>query len=232
MPEFLYQDPFPQGKDDTKYRLLTKEYVSVSRFNGKEILVVAPGGLAFLAHQALRDVSFLLRPAHLAKVAAILSDPEAAPNDRGVAVAMLRHAEGSLSRGVHKTYTEENLRYSQTIPLTMYEEKNSGTNLPAQIDLYATEGQEYKFLFVAKGGGSANKTYLFQETKALLNPASLEKFLVEKMKTLGTAACPPYHLAFVVGGTSAEGCLKTGKLASTGDLDPLPTEGNKYGQAV
>ena len=264
MPEFLYQDPFPQGKDDTKYRLLTKEYVSVSRFNGKEILVVDPEGLAFLANQALRDVSFLLRPAHLAKVAAILSDPEAAPNDRGVAVAMLRNAEVSahfvlpfcqdtgtatiigkkgqqvftgapdeeyLSRGVHKTYTEENLRYSQTIPLTMYEEKNSGTNLPAQIDLYATEGQEYKFLFVAKGGGSANKTYLFQETKALLNPASLEKFLVEKMKTLGTAACPPYHLAFVVGGTSAEACLKTVKLASTGYLDHLPTKGNDGGQA-
>ncbi|MGZ8440229.1 MAG: fumarate hydratase [Candidatus Deferrimicrobiaceae bacterium] len=264
MPEFLYQDPFPQGKDDTKYRLLTKEYVSVSRFNGKEILMVDPEGLAFLANQALREVSFLLRPAHLAKVAAILSDPEAAPNDRGVAVAMLRNAEVSahfvlpfcqdtgtatilgkkgqqvftgapdeeyLSRGVHKTYTEENLRYSQTIPLTMYEEKNSGTNLPAQIDLYATEGQEYKFLFVAKGGGSANKTVLFQETKALLNPASLEKFLVEKMKTLGTAACPPYHLAFVVGGTSAEGCLKTVKLASTGYLDHLPTKGNDGGQA-
>ncbi|UCD46306.1 MAG: fumarate hydratase [Deltaproteobacteria bacterium] len=264
MPEFLFQEPFPQGKDDTKYRLLTDKYVSVSRFNGNEVLTVDPEGLAYLANQAFRDVSFLLRPAHLAKVAAILSDPEAPPNDRGVAVAMLRNAEVSarfvlpfcqdtgtatiigkkgqqvwtgardeehLSRGVYRTFTEENLRYSQTIPLTMYEEKNSGTNLPAQIDLYATEGKEYTFLFVAKGGGSANKSYLFQETKALLAPGILEAFLVEKMKTLGTAACPPYHLAFVVGGTSAEACLKTVKLASTGYLDHLPTKGNDGGQA-
>ncbi|MEK6778665.1 MAG: fumarate hydratase, partial [Candidatus Deferrimicrobiota bacterium] len=213
---------------------------------------------------AMRDVSFLLRPSHQEKVAAILNDPESSPNDRGVAIAMLRNAEVSanfvlpfcqdtgtativgkkgqqvwtgvrdeefLSKGVFKTYTEENLRYSQTIPLTMYEEVNSGCNLPAQIDLYATEGMEYKFLFVAKGGGSANKSYLYQETKALLNPASLEKFLVDKMKTLGTAACPPYHLAFVVGGTSAEVCLKTVKLASTGYLDGLPTSGNEGGQA-
>ena len=211
----------------------------------------------------MRDVSFLLRPAHLEKVAAILDDPESSPNDRGVAVAMLRNAEVAakgvlplcqdtgtatiagkkgqqvwtgvndaeyLSKGVYKTYTEENLRYSQTIPLNMYDEKNSGTNLPAQIDLYATDGMEYKFLFVAKGGGSANKTYLYQETKALLNPASLEKFLVEKMKTLGTAACPPYHLAFVIGGTSAEVCLRTVKYASTGYLDALPTEGNEGGR--
>ena len=261
---FKYQDPFPLGKDGTKYRLLTKDHVSVRKFAGKEILVVEPEGLTFLANQALRDVSFLLRPAHLEKVAAILSDPEASPNDRGVAVALLRNAEVSanfvlpfcqdtgtativakkgqqvwtgakdekfLARGVFKTYTGENLRYSQTIPLTMYEEKNSGTNLPPQIDIYATEGMEYKFLFVTKGGGSANKNYLYQETKALLNPASLEKFLVEKMKTLGTAACPPYHLAFVVGGTSAEACLKTVKLASTGYLDHLPTKGNDGGQA-
>ncbi|MGE5190540.1 MAG: fumarate hydratase [Gemmatimonadota bacterium] len=261
---FKYQDPFPLGKDGTKYRLLTKDFVSVRKFAGKEILMVEPEGLAFLANQALRDVSFLLRPAHLEKVAAILSDPEASPNDRGVAVAMLRNAEVSanfvlpfcqdtgtativakkgqqiwtgakdekfLAKGVFKTYTGENLRYSQTIPLSMYDEKNSGTNLPPQIDIYATEGMEYKFLFIAKGGGSANKNYLYQETKALLNPASLEKFLVEKMKTLGTAACPPYHLAFVVGGTSAEACLKTVKLASTGYLDHLPTKGNDGGQA-
>ncbi len=139
--------------------------------------------------------------------------------------------EEYLSKGVYKTYTEENLRYSQTVALNMYEEKNSGCNLPAQIDIYATQGAEYKFLFVAKGGGSANKSMLYQETKALLNPASLEKFLVEKMKTLGTAACPPYHVAFVVGGTSAEACLKTVKLASTGYLDPLPTSGNEGGRA-
>jgi len=264
MPEFSYQDPFPLGKDTTKYRLLTKEYVSTTKFDGKEVLKVDPEGLAFLAHQALRDVSFLLRPEHLEQVAAILADPEASPNDRGVTIALLRNAEVSanfilplcqdtgtatlvgkkgqqvwtgardeeyLSKGVHKMYTEENMRYSQTAPLTMYEEVNSGTNLPAQIDLYATQGDEYKFLFVTKGGGSANKMYLYQETKALLNPASLEKFLVEKMKTLGTAACPPYHLAFVVGGTSAEACLKTVKLASTKYLDHLPVSGNKGGQA-
>jgi len=136
-----------------------------------------------------------------------------------------------LSRGVHQTYTKENLRYSQTVPLTMYEEANSGTNLPAQVDLYATDGMEYHFLMIAKGGGSANKTYLFQETKALLNPASLVKYLSEKMRTLGTAACPPYHLAFVIGGTSAEACLKAVKLASAKALDGLPTAGNREGQA-
>jgi fumarate hydratase, class I len=264
MPEFKYQEPFPQTKDDTKYRLLTKDYVSTANFDGKEILKVDPEALAFLANSAMRDVSFLLRPSHLAKVAAILTDPESSPNDRGVAIAMLRNAEVSaegllplcqdtgtativgkkgqqvwtgandeeyLSKGVFKTYTEENLRYSQTIPLNLYDEINSGTNMPAQIDLYATQGMDYKFMFVAKGGGSANKSMLYQETKALLNPASLEKFLVEKMKSLGTAACPPYHLAFVIGGTSAEGCLKTVKLASTGYLDNLPTQGNEGGQA-
>ena len=264
MPEFSYQDPFPLGKDTTKYRLLSKKYVSTTKFDGKEILKVDPEGLAFLSHQALRDVSFLLRPEHLEQVAAILGDPQASPNDRGVTIALLRNAEVAanfilplcqdtgtativgkkgqqvwtgardeeyLSKGVHKMYTEENMRYSQTVPLTMYEEVNSGTNLPAQIDLYATQGDEYKFLFVTKGGGSANKMYLYQETKALLNPASLEKFLVEKMKTLGTAACPPYHLAFVVGGTSAEACLKAVKLASTKYFDHLPTSGNKGGQA-
>jgi fumarate hydratase class I len=264
MVEFNYQDPFPLSKDDTTYRLLTKEYISTTKLDGEEILKIQPEGLVFLANQAMRDVSFLLRRKHNEQVARILSDPEASNNDRGVAIAMLRNAEVSakfelpfcqdtgtatiigkkgqrvwtgckdeeyLSKGVFKTYTEENLRYSQTIPLDMYNEINSGCNLPAQIDLYATDGNEYTFLFVAKGGGSANKTYLFQETKALINPESLEKFLVAKMKTLGTAACPPYHLAFVIGGTSAESTLKTVKLASAGYLDHLPTVGNKDGQA-
>jgi len=264
MTDFAYQDPFPLAHDATTYRLLTKEYVTVAEFDGQEVLKVDPEGLTFLARHALRDVSFMLRPAHLEQVASILADPEASPNDRGVAMAMLRNAQVSaklvlpicqdtgtativakkgqqvwtgardeelLAKGVHETYTEENLRYSQTVPLTMYEEVNSGNNLPAQIDIYATEGMKYSFLFVAKGGGSANKTYLFQETKALLNPAALEKFLVEKMKTLGTAACPPYHLAFVIGGSSAETCLKTVKLASTKYLDGLPTAGNRGGQA-
>ncbi|HEY5996244.1 MAG TPA: fumarate hydratase [Candidatus Deferrimicrobiaceae bacterium] len=264
MAEFVYQDPFPLGKDDTKYRLLTKDYVSVSSFDGKDVLKVDPEGLTVLANQAMRDVSFLLRPEHNEMVAKILSDPEASMNDKGVAIAFLRNAEVAaqfelptcqdtgtativgkkgqqvwtgakdeeyLSKGVFKTYTEENLRYSQTVALDMYEEKNTGTNLPAQIDLYATEGAAYKFLFVAKGGGSANKTYLYQETKALLNPATLEKFLVDKMKTLGTAACPPYHLAFVIGGTSAEACLKHVKLASAKYYDSLPTTGNEHGRA-
>ena len=139
--------------------------------------------------------------------------------------------EEAISLGVYKTYTEENLRYSQNAPLDMYKEVNTGCNLPAQIDLYAVDGMEYKFLFMAKGGGSANKTYLYQETKALINPGSLVKFMVEKMKTLGTAACPPYHIAFVIGGTSAEMNLKTVKLASAKYYDNLPTEGNEWGQA-
>lgn len=261
---YQYQDPFPLGPDKTKYRLLTKDHVSVSSFQGKDVLVVAPEALAVLANQAMRDVSFLLRPDHLDQVAAILSDPESSPNDRGVAIAMLRNAEVAarfelplcqdtgtatvvakkgqqvwtgaqdeayISQGICKTYTEENLRYSQTVALNMYDEKNSGNNMPAQIDIYATDGMDYKFMFVAKGGGSANKTMLYQETKALLNPATLEKFLVDKMKTLGTAACPPYHLAFVIGGTSAEACLKTVKLATTKYLDSLPTSGSMAGQA-
>jgi fumarate hydratase class I len=136
-----------------------------------------------------------------------------------------------LSQGIHKTYQEENLRYSQVSPLTMFEEVNTKTNLPAQIDLYATNSDEYSFLFMTKGGGSANKTFLYQETKALLNPKRLREFCIEKMRTLGTAACPPYHLAFVIGGTSAENCLKTVKLASARYLDGLPTEGNEHGQA-
>jgi fumarate hydratase class I len=139
--------------------------------------------------------------------------------------------EEFLSKGVYKTYTEENLRYSQTVALDMYEEKNTGTNLPAQIDIMATEGDYYKFLFMAKGGGSANKTMLYQETKALLTPGNLEKWLIEKMKYLGTAACPPYHIAFAIGGTSADACLKTVKLATAKELDGLPTAGNEHGQA-
>jgi fumarate hydratase class I len=139
--------------------------------------------------------------------------------------------EEKLSEGVYQTYTRENLRYSQTSALTMYQEVNTKTNLPAQIDIYATTGCEYKFLFISKGGGSANKTFLYQETKALLNPAKLREFCIEKMRSLGTAACPPYHLVFVFGGTSAETCLKTVKLASTKYLDALPTVGNAHGQA-
>lgn len=263
-PTFNYQEPFPLGKDESDYYLLTKDHVSVAHFEGETIIKVEPEGLTKLANAAFRDTSFMLRTSHIKQVASILDDIEASENDRFIAVTMLRNAEVSvkgklpfcqdtgtativakkgqrvwtgggdeeaLSKGVYNTYTEENLRYSQTIPLDMYQEKNSGTNLPAQIDIYATEGDEYEFLFVAKGGGSANKTALFQQTKALLNPEKLENFLIEKLKSLGTAACPPYHVAFVIGGTSAETCLKTVKLASAKYLDHLPQKGNEGGRA-
>ncbi|MHC1702976.1 MAG: fumarate hydratase [Tenuifilaceae bacterium] len=263
-PDFKYQDPLPIGKDNTEYYLLTKDYVSVSKFEDQEILKVEPEGLSLLAKTAMHDCNFMLRTEHIKQMAEVLDDSNASKNDKFVSLVMLRNAEvsakgilpfcqdtgtatifakkgqqvwtggndeESLSLGVYKTYTGDNLRYSQTIPLDMYKEKNSGTNLPAQIDIYATHGNEYKFLFIAKGGGSANKTMLFQETKALLNPQNLEKYLVEKLKLLGTAACPPYHVAFVIGGTSAEACIKTVKLASAKYLDNLPTEGNDAGQA-
>ncbi|MDR2140129.1 MAG: fumarate hydratase [Tannerella sp.] len=263
-PQFSYQEPFPTGKDETEYYLLTGEHVSSTTFEGREIVKVEAEGLTRLAQVAFRDVAFLLRTEHQQQVAAILTDPEASENDKFVALTFLRNAEVSakgklpfcqdtgtailigkkgqqvwtegddaeaLSKGVYLTYTEENLRYSQNVPLDMYREVNTRCNLPAQIDLYATRGAEYRFLCIAKGGGSANKTYLFQETRALLNPDTLTAFLVEKMKTLGTAACPPYHIAFVIGGTSAEANLKTVKLASAHYYDHLPTEGNEGGQA-
>ncbi|UCZ76421.1 fumarate hydratase [Dickeya zeae] len=261
---FYYQDPFPLAKDKTEYRLISSDFVSVSQFEGQDILKVDPQGLTLLAQQAFHDASFLLRPSHQQQVADILHDPEASENDRYVALQFLRNSEiaakgilptcqdtgtaiivgkkgqrvwtngndaEALSRGVYNTFIEDNLRYSQNAALDMYKEVNTGTNLPAQIDLYSTEGDEYKFLFVTKGGGSANKTYLYQETKALLSPGKLKNYLVEKMRTLGTAACPPYHIAFVIGGTSAETNLKTVKLASTHYYDELPTEGNEHGQA-
>jgi fumarate hydratase class I len=264
MTELAYHDPMPLAHDDPPFRLVTRDGLAVTRFEGEEILKIPPELLTRLAREAMRDAAFLLRTGHLEQVAAILDDPEASANDRGVALAMLKNAEVAargvlpfcqdtgtaivigkkgqrvwtgvkdeayLSQGIYATYHGENLRYSQTVPLTMYEEKNSGNNLPAQIEIYATDGMAYDFLFLAKGGGSANKTYLFQETKALLNPARLEAFLVEKMKTLGTAACPPYHLAFVIGGTSAEANLKTVKLASAHYLDGLPATGDEHGRA-
>ncbi len=262
--EFKYSPMFQTGKDETQYYLLTKDYVSVSEFEGKPILKIAKEGLTAMANAAFRDVSFLLRRAHNEQVAQILTDPEASENDKYVALTFLRNAEVSckgqlplcqdtgtaiihgekgqqvwtgysdeeaLSLGVFKTYTEENLRYSQNAPLTMYDEVNTRCNLPAQIDIEAAEGMEYRFLCITKGGGSANKTYLYQETKALLNPSTLVPFLVDKMKTLGTAACPPYHIAFVIGGTSAERNLLTVKLASTHYYDSLPTTGDETGRA-
>ena len=266
MPEkpFFYQDPFPIAADTTEYECISTEHVSMSEFEGKPILKIAPEALTLLSAEAIKAINFTLRPDHLAQVAAILDDSEASENDRMVALMLLKNAEIAshgilpfcqdtgtatiigkkgqqvwtgcddaefLSKGIHQTYTKENLRYSQTAPLTMYEEVNTKTNLPAQIDIYATEDDAYHFLFVSKGGGSANKTFLYQETKALLNPQRLKEFCVEKMRSLGTAACPPYHLTFVIGGTSAENCLKTVKLASTRYLDKLPTAGNEHGQA-
>jgi len=263
-PPFKYQPMFPLGPDTTEYYLLTKDYVSVSEFEGKPILKVEPEGLTALANAAFHDVSFMLRRSHNEQVAKILSDPEASENDKYVALTFLRNAEvaakgvlpfcqdtgtaiihgekgqqvwtgycdeEALSKGVYKTYTENSLRYSQNAPLTMYEEVNTKCNLPAQIDLEATEGDEYRFLCVTKGGGSANKSYLYQMTKAILNPDTLVPFLVEKVMSLGTAACPPYHIAFVIGGTSAEKNLLTVKLASTHYYDSLPTTGNEYGRA-
>lgn len=263
-PEFKYAPMFQTGKDDTEYYLLTKDYVSVSEFEGKPILKIEPEGLTAMTNAAFRDVSFLLRRAHNEQVAKILSDPEASDNDKYVALTFLRNAEVSakgklplcqdtgtaivhgekgqhvwtgfcdeeaIAKGVYKTYTEENLRYSQNAPLSMYDEVNTKCNLPAQIDIEATEGMEYKFLCVTKGGGSANKTYLYQETKALLNPETLVPFMIEKIKSLGTAACPPYHIAFVIGGTSAEKNLLTVKLASAHYYDNLPTTGDETGRA-
>ena len=264
-PEFKYAPMFQLGKDETEYYLLTKDGVSVSEFEGNEILKVSPEALTRLANTAFRDVNFLLRREHNEQVAKILTDPEASDNDKYVALTFLRNAEvaakgklpfcqdtgtaiihgekgqhvwtgfcdeEALSKGVYKTYTEENLRYSQNAPLNMYDEVNTRCNLPAQIDIEATEGKEYRFLCVVKGGGSANKTYFYQQTKALLqNPGTLVPFLIDKMKSLGTAACPPYHIAFVIGGTSAEKNLLTVKLASTHFYDSLPTTGDETGRA-
>jgi fumarate hydratase, class I len=260
---FHYQELFEFESDDTEYRLLTKEYVSVRKFGDHSIVCIEPDALTLLCSQAFHDINFFLRPKHLRQVAAILDDPEASDNDRMVALTMLKNAdvssagvlpfcqdtgtsivmgkkgnsvwsvgdESALSRGVYNAYTENNLRYSQMAALNMWEEKNTGTNLPAQLDLAACDGSEYKFLFIAKGGGSANKSFLYQETRAVLNPKGLVKFLTEKMLTLGTAACPPYHLVFVIGGTSAESTMKIVKLASTKYLDNLPTTGNAHGRA-
>ena len=264
MAEFRYEDMLPIGKDETPYRLLTTEGVEVVEGpGGRTFLQVAPEALTLLAETAMHDIAHYLRPAHLQQLRNIMDDEEASPNDKFVALDLLKNAniaaggilpmcqdtgtaiimgkrgqqvltdgtdERPLSQGVFNAYTQLNLRYSQNAPITMWEEKNTGSNLPAQIELYAdtAEGHEnaYKFLFMAKGGGSANKSYLFQETKAVLNPDSMLKFLEEKIRALGTAACPPYHLAIVVGGTSAEFALKTAKYASAKYLDALPTEGS------
>jgi fumarate hydratase class I len=261
---FHYQELFELGEEDTEYRLVTKEHVSVENFQGKEVLCVAPEALTLLASEAFHDINFFLRPKHLKQVAAILDDPEASENDRMVALTLLKNAdvssagllpfcqdtgtaiimgkkgqqvwtgggdEEALSKGVYQAYQDNNLRYSQNAPLDMFNEKNTGTNLPAQLDLAAVDGEAYKLLFIAKGGGSANKSYLYQETRAVLNPKMLVPFLTQKMMSLGTAACPPYHLTFVIGGMSAEHTMKVVKMASTKYLDQLPTAGNEHGRA-
>ncbi len=257
-----YREILPLGDDTTPYRLLTKDHVSTFDAQGNTFLRVDTAALTLLTREAMRDIAHLLRPGHLAQLRKIVDDSEASPNDRFVAIDLLKNAniaagfvlpgcqdtgtaivmgkkgqnvftgggdEAAIARGVMETYQTSNLRYSQLSPVDMYTEKNTGNNLPAQIELYATEGSAYKFLFMAKGGGSANKSFLFQETKALLNPASLMSFLEAKVKTLGTAACPPYHLGIVIGGTSAEYTLKTAKLATARYLDSLPTHGGDDG---
>lgn len=262
--EFQYQEPFPILKDDTQYKKLTSDYVKVEKLGDREILTVDPKGLELLAEEAMVDVSFMLRSAHLQSLRNIIEDPEATDNDRFVAYNLLQNAavavEGALpscqdtgtaivaakkgenvytgvndaehlSKGIYNTFQKKNLRYSQIVPLTMFEEKNSGSNLPAQIDIYAKEGNSYEFLFLTKGGGSANKTFLYQKTKSLLNEKSLTEWIKTSILDLGTAACPPYHLALVIGGTSAEATMAAVKKASAKYYDNLPTTGDETGRA-
>ena len=261
MPEFSYRDLLPIGEDKTEYRLISTEGVSTFTAEGMEFLKVSPEAIENLTAEAIHDINHYLRTEHLQQLSNIINDPEASPNDRFVALDLMKNAniaaggilpmcqdtgtalvmgkkgqrvltsvqdEQSISRGVYDAYTSLNLRYSQMAPVTTWEEKNTGNNLPAQIEVYSDSHHpdEYNFLFIAKGGGSANKSYLYQETKAVLNPKSLMRWLDEKLRSLGTAACPPYHLAIVIGGTSAEYTLKTAKLASTKYLDSLPTSGD------
>jgi fumarate hydratase class I len=261
MPNFSYSDLLPLGEDKTKYRLVSKEGVSVVKLGDKEFLQVEPSALEKLTTEAIHDISHYLRAEHLQQLANIIKDPEASPNDRFVATDLLKNAniaaggilpmcqdtgtalvmgkkgqyvlttgkdEVAISQGIYDAFTQLNLRYSQMAPVTTWEEKNTGNNLPAQIEIYADSDHqdEYNLLYIAKGGGSANKSFLYQETKAVLNPTSFMTWLDEKLRSIGTAACPPYHLAIVIGGTSAEHTVKTAKLASTKYLDSLPTTGD------
>ena len=260
-PQFSYSDLLPIGEDKTKYRNIGKAGVNVIKLGDKEFLQVSPEALTLLTETAIHDISHYLRAEHLQQLANILKDPESSPNDRFVALDLLKNAnisaggilpmcqdtgtalvmgkkgqyvlttakdEVAISQGIYDAYTKLNLRYSQMAPVTTWEEKNTGNNLPAQIEIYADSDHqdEYNFMFIAKGGGSANKSFLYQETKAVLNPASFMTWLDEKLRSIGTAACPPYHLAIVIGGTSAEHTVKTAKLASTKYLDSLPTSGD------
>lgn len=260
-PEFTYEDLLPIGPDQTQYRKISSEGVSTFTAEGMEFLKVSPEAIANLTEVAMHDISHYLRAEHLQQLQNILKDPESSPNDRFVALDLLKNAnisaggvlpmcqdtgtaivmgkkgqrvltsekdEVSLSKGVYNAYTKLNLRYSQMAPTSTWEEKNTGNNLPAQVEIYSDSehADEYNFLFIAKGGGSANKSFLYQETKAILNPKSFMNWLDEKLRSLGTSACPPYHLVIVIGGTSAEHTVKTAKLASTKYLDSLPTKGD------
>jgi len=260
-PDFSYSDLLPLGTDSTKYRNLGAAGISTEKIGNREILTISPETIEALTSTAMHDISHYLRTAHLEQLASILKDPESSPNDRFVALDLLKNAnisaggilpmcqdtgtalvmakkgqnvftqskdEEVISKGIYNAFTTLNLRYSQLAPVTTWEEKNTGNNLPAQIEIMADSDHpdEYNFLFIAKGGGSANKSFLYQETKAVLNPASFMTWLDEKLRSIGTAACPPYHLAIVIGGTSAEHTLKTAKLASTHYLDSLPTSGD------
>ena len=267
MPEFSYEDLLPVGPDTTKYRLVSKEGISTFTADGREFLKVSADAISKLTEAAIHDISHYLRGEHLQQLADILKDPESSPNDRFVALDLLKNAniaaggilpmcqdtgtaivmgkkgqhvltesrdEASISRGVYDAFTKLNLRYSQLAAVTTWEEKNTGNNLPAQVEIYSDSEHpdEYNFLFIAKGGGSANKSFLYQESKVVLNPTSFMNWLDEKLRSIGTAACPPYHLAIVIGGTSAEFTVKTAKLASTKYLDSLPTTGDaKTGRA-
>lgn len=261
MPQFTYSELLPLGADTTKYRLVSKEGVSVIKLGDKEFLQVEPSALEKLTAEAIHDISHYLRSDHLGQLQNIVKDPESSPNDRFVAIDLLKNAniaaggvlpmcqdtgtalvmgkkgqyvlttskdEVAISQGIYDAYTQLNLRYSQMAPVTTWEEKNTGNNLPAQIEIYSDSDHpdEYNLLYIAKGGGSANKSFLYQETKAVLNPESFMTWLDEKLRSIGTAACPPYHLAIVIGGTSAEHTVKTAKLASTKYLDSLPTTGD------
>ena len=260
-PEFNYSDLLPIGPDTTRYRLIGRDGVTVTKHGDREFLEVAPRALTHLTEVAMHDISHYLRTEHLQQLAKIVKDPESSANDRFVALDLLKNAniaaggilpmcqdtgtalimgkkgqhvlttakdEVALSQGVYNAFTKLNLRYSQMAPITTWDEKNTGNNLPAQIEIYADtdHADEYNFMFIAKGGGSANKSFLYQETKAVLNPTSFMNWLDEKLRSIGTAACPPYHLAIVIGGTSAEHTVKTAKLASTHYLDNLPTQGD------
>ena len=266
MTDFKFTEILPTKPADPQFRLITKEGISVTKLGDRTFLNVEPQVLEQIAFEAIHDISHYLRSDHLAQLRSIIDDPEASPNDRFVAIDLLKNANISaggvlpmcqdtgtaivsakrgtqvlvngddvkhLSKGIYDAYQKLNLRYSQMSPVNMWEEKNTGDNLPAQIEIYSDtkpgHENEYELLFMAKGGGSANKSFLFQETKAVLNPNSFMKFMDEKLRAIGTSACPRYHLAVVVGGTSAEYALKVAKYASAHYLDSLPTEGGADG---